>query len=444
MELQKQLGTVAQWNPRGFGLLLADNGGEFFVHHTAIAGTGRRKGLVEGQRVEFQVGRHHEGKVHANAANVKVVEHSQGHKEDRSRPRESGGTNEEGKIMSNTLFIEYQGKWTELYETELTDLESSRLRIHRAPHACRFLGCEHSDWYISDRVLAYHERKRTAEPYWKMPTSCPKHRRLSKQQHLAKANNTLCPSTSKRSFDNEPEAQDYASTLASKQHVYNCDDCGQWHLSSLSPEQMVELEERQKQRERESYIGSVGKKMILAAASAPAVPAPALVPKPIPAPVAAHVAAPAAAVSMESKEAEACERYRRGDRVADIAADLHISTPTIYAWLRQNNVPKRAVGRPSTLTNSPSTSPFKPPVDLDEEEARALAVVEEIRRKKKVLEEAKSLRVELVGGSAFRITKEGERAVLPITELEPLIEKLLTLVPESTQGVTEHGSSLPS
>ena len=46
-----------------------------------------------------------------------------------------------------------------------------------------------------------------------------------------------------------------------------------------------------------------------------------------------------------------------------------------------------------------------------------------------MLEEARRLRVELVGTTAFRIMKEGEHATLSLDELEPLIEQLIGLVP---------------
>jgi CspA family cold shock protein len=50
-----QQGKVKWFNStKGFGFIIADDGTEVFVHHTAIQSTGFRT-LEEGQRVEFDV-----------------------------------------------------------------------------------------------------------------------------------------------------------------------------------------------------------------------------------------------------------------------------------------------------------------------------------------------------------------------------------------------------
>ncbi len=48
-------GTV-KWfnNSKGYGFIARENGGDVFVHHTAIGGDGF-KTLDEGQKVEFEV-----------------------------------------------------------------------------------------------------------------------------------------------------------------------------------------------------------------------------------------------------------------------------------------------------------------------------------------------------------------------------------------------------
>jgi transposase-like protein len=125
--------------------------------------------------------------------------------------------------------------------------------------------------------------------------------------------------------------------------------------------------------------------------------------------------------------------YREGALTRDIETTLNAAAPTIYQWLKKHNVPLRSAGRSSSTKPTTSHSPFRAPVDLDTEEARLLAQLEEIRRKRQMLEEAKRLRVELVGTTAFRITKEGEHATLPLDELEPLIEQLMSLVPQTEQ-----------
>lgn len=50
-----QQGKVKWFNStKGFGFIIADDGTEVFVHHTAIQSSGFRT-LEEGQRVEFEV-----------------------------------------------------------------------------------------------------------------------------------------------------------------------------------------------------------------------------------------------------------------------------------------------------------------------------------------------------------------------------------------------------
>jgi predicted DNA-binding transcriptional regulator AlpA len=311
---------------------------------------------------------------------------------------------------ANTLFNQYQGKMVELYATEVPELEAERLRIHKSPNSCRFPNCSNPEWYISDRVYAFHDRRSRTEPSWKFPTSCPEHRRVSKQMYISKQNPDLCPKTGKRSFYDEQSAQVFASTLPQKQYVYKCDQCDEWHLSSLSPEEQVQLEERQKQRDRENR----------------------------PAPVITRPSTPATpTAATETSEAKACRLYREGSRVAEIATEVGASEPTIYGWLKKNGIPMRTGSGsrgPRKIDIAPESSPFKPPVvDYDAEEARLTHQLEEVKRKKQMIADAKVLRVEMMGMTAFRITKEGEHATLPLAELEPLIEKLMALVPQQAE-----------
>lgn len=60
-------GTVKWFNPeKGYGFITRDDGGDVFVHHTGIEGSGFRS-LEEGQRVEFEVT---QGKKGLQATNV--------------------------------------------------------------------------------------------------------------------------------------------------------------------------------------------------------------------------------------------------------------------------------------------------------------------------------------------------------------------------------------
>ena len=143
----------------------------------------------------------------------------------------------------------------------------------------------------------------------------------------------------------------------------------------------------------------------------------------------------------ESEELKVCRMYRDGIRVADIAVELRVAAATIYNCLKKYNVPKRQPHKILTTppdsprqpraARPPSDSPFKAPIiDLDAEEARITAQLEEIRRKRVLMEEAKRLRVELAGTNGFRIMKEGESATLSLNDLEALIEQLMSLVPQ--------------
>lgn len=53
----KEQGTVKWFNSeKGYGFVSRESGDDVFVHHTAIAGTGRTS-LNEGDRIEFEVAR---------------------------------------------------------------------------------------------------------------------------------------------------------------------------------------------------------------------------------------------------------------------------------------------------------------------------------------------------------------------------------------------------
>jgi CspA family cold shock protein len=63
-------GTVKWFNEqKGFGFIEKDEGGDVFVHYTAITGSGFRT-LQEGQRVSFDI---QQGQKGPAAANVKLI-----------------------------------------------------------------------------------------------------------------------------------------------------------------------------------------------------------------------------------------------------------------------------------------------------------------------------------------------------------------------------------
>jgi CspA family cold shock protein len=63
-------GTVKWFSPeKGYGFIAKDEGGDVFVHFSAIEGSGYRN-LAENQRVEFEVTRGDKGE---QAANVRIV-----------------------------------------------------------------------------------------------------------------------------------------------------------------------------------------------------------------------------------------------------------------------------------------------------------------------------------------------------------------------------------
>lgn len=253
---------------------------------------------------------------------------------------------------------------------------------------------------MSERKNAYHSRQMVAKEDWRFPTSCPAHRDLSKLKTIA-ARSELCEKTGKRSFVSKSEADTFAAAQASNynaptQRSYECLDCGGFHLSSMTPEQNT------------------------------------------------HAQAPSLVKSTDQpidKEKQICQLYREGKSTSEIGEQFQMHYLTVCKILRQHGLwtvktghPHHAVAKmppaPVTLIKASDTVE-----SLDAAEASLQAQLLAIQKKKQMLEEAQRLRVEMVGEKAFKISKEGEHATLPITELEPLIDQLMDLNLQLTKVV---------
>lgn len=63
-------GTVKFFNDeKGYGFITREDGDDLFVHYSNIVGSGRRT-LLDGQRVEFEIG---DGRKGPEATNVQVI-----------------------------------------------------------------------------------------------------------------------------------------------------------------------------------------------------------------------------------------------------------------------------------------------------------------------------------------------------------------------------------
>lgn len=290
------------------------------------------------------------------------------------------------------------GRLVELFDNELDLFRSGTLRMHKQP-PCRFLECQ-QDWYLSEGKNAWHSRQMVAKEDWKFPTSCPAHRDLSKIRTIANSTE-LCEKTGKRSFRSKTEADTFSVARASNngaplQHSYECDSCRGFHLSSMTEDQQVTLER---------------------AKSASAVTT-------IISPSAAQARPPA---PIDNKDAQICQLSREGRSPSEIGKQFGMHHLTVVKILRQYGLwtTSHAVRTPAApVTSIKAASDTVESIDVQ---------IQQLLHKKKMLEDIQRLRVEMVGEKAFKISKEGEHAVLPITDLELLINHLMSLHHERTR-----------
>lgn len=308
---------------------------------------------------------------------------------------------------------EEDGRLVELFEDELDLLRSGTLRMHRQ-QPCRFAECQEI-WYLSERKNAYHSRQMVAKESegkeWKFPTSCPLHRDLSKIRHIANTTD-LCSKTGKRTFKTRLDADTFATARVSNsggplQHSYECEDCGGFHLSSVSQEQQDAIDRAKSANDITTVI---------TASAAQAKPAQLPVPPATPL----------------SKDAQVCQLFREGKSVKEIGEQFEMHHLSVYKVLRQYGLVDWTT-RPHKKSPVPSVTSITGGHTVESIEAE----IQRLQQKKKMLEEAQLLRVEVVGDKAFKISKEGEHATLPITELEPLIEQLMKINFERTRIVPQ-------
>lgn len=354
-----------------------------------------------------------------------------------------------GANGTDTLYVRKDGKLIELYDTDKPDLDAGRLRMHKA--TCRFEGCE-NDWYISDRKMAWHERKKKEIPTWKTPSSCPEHRKFSLLNAIYSRNHDQCP-TGKIIFANEEDAEKATelSATGDKKRAYACDKCGGFHHTSLSLKEYRELDktihsnpvdipkcpktgkrsfetEQQalefEERNREQYGNP--HQYAYACEDCPSWHLSSSPPgnnriAQVRLPVALETSTSLTGVGHKQgiETAEVLRLRESGLTMQQIADRLHVSVATVSYHLRKDS---KDVATPATVSKTGHQ-------DLDVVEAELLRQLEEIQKKKKLMEEAKRLRVEKVNPNSIRIAKEGEAAILPMSELDQLINALTALRP---------------
>jgi hypothetical protein len=188
----------------------------------------------------------------------------------------------------------------------------------------------------------------------------------------------------KKSYPSRAAAEEFAADLKNRypeqvqQYAYPCEDCPNWHLSSMPPE-AYELSK-------------------------------------------SH---PAPAIPPARKDTSTRERVlnlkRQGLSVSEIARQTGIVYQTAYSYCVDAGL---HVPRPQPRPASSSIKPAMTVESLSTEERELQAKLEDIKRKKEQLIEAKALKIGPYFGGV-RIEKEGNILALSFAEGQDLVEKLI-------------------
>jgi hypothetical protein len=196
-----------------------------------------------------------------------------------------------------------------------------------------------------------------------------------------------CPKNGKKSHASREEAEGFATRIKADhpeqvlQHAYACEDCPHWHLSALPPD---------------SYN-----------LARPTVPTP--------------VSDDSRATKYMGKKEEIAKLRHQGKDLMEISAITGVPYGSVRHYLIELGLyqPNMRGERTNQIVSIES---------LDEEEAKALALVEQIRNRKQKLIELKALKIELLD-SGVLLKKEGNVLQFSFEEAAKLIEKVIDYVP---------------
>jgi len=196
-------------------------------------------------------------------------------------------------------------------------------------------------------------------------------------------NNSECP-TKKKCFASREAALRFEEEVQAKypnqvkQYAYACEDCPNWHLSTLSPE---------------AYELSKSR------------PAPVIPP----------------ANHKDTKREQILALKRQGLSISEIATRTGVAYQTAYGHCvgAGLHVPTPSGTRPSSIKSAMTVE------SLSEEERELQVKLQDVQRKKQQLIEAKTLKIgPCFNGQGVRISREGNVLALSFGDAEQLIEKL--------------------